>query len=80
MLDAELELKLEAVRQNVNYKDLARKMHISDAKLYKVFTDPKRSLTVTELVKGADALNVKTSELFRRAEEAEKSCPHSPNQ
>lgn len=69
MQRVELEVKLEAVRKGIPYKELAAKVGVSEDRLYKAFSDPTRHLSTSELVRASKILGVPASELMRRAEE-----------
>lgn len=66
-----LEIKAEAVRQQITLKEVARRMHTYPERLSRAFNGERR-LTSSEVIQAANVLGVQVSELMRRAEEAEK--------
>lgn len=75
-MDIGAEIRAEMARKKLTGVSIAQKIGISRQALSSKLSG-NHDFSSTELFKISDALNVKTSELLRRAEEAEKSCPHN---
>ena len=66
-MNVALEIKAEAVRQQIPLKELAKKIGTNPERFSRAIKG-EREFKTSELLEIAKALNIKPSELFQRAE------------